>query len=429
MKINEIRNELLGEMYYDIDHPSGLKILIMPKAGYTSTYAIFSTKYGSIDTVIETKDGSFREIPEGTAHFLEHKLFESEDLDAFERFAKTGASANAYTSFDRTGYLFSCSANFKENLEILLDFVQNPYFTQATVEKEQGIIGQEIDMYKDIPDWEVLFNCLRNMYHKHPVRIDIAGTQESIAQITADTLYDCYNNFYNLNNMVLAIAGNTTVEEVLEVADAVLRPVEGKMAQRKLTDEPREVLTDYCEKKLSVATPQFILGFKEEWDTPERTAKEEITMEILLDMITGPSTDLYKRLFDANLINHNFGFEYFTGFGYSCVLFSGESNDPKKVSEEIKKEIKAFRENGFDEKVFERTKKKLYGRMIMGMNDVDVLANNMALSYFAGENVFTDFETYKTVTVEDIKEMLDKTLDEKSSTLSVILPNRGDLNE
>ena len=423
MKINEIRNELLGEMYYDIDHPSGLKILIMPKAGYASTYAIFATKYGSIDTMIEAKDGTFREIPEGTAHFLEHKLFESEDLDAFERFAKTGASANAYTSFDRTGYLFSCSANFSENLEILLDFVQNPYFTHATVEKEQGIIGQEIDMYKDIPDWEVMFNCLRNMYHNLPVRIDIAGTQESIAQITADMLYDCYNNFYNLNNMVLAIAGNTTVEEVLEVADRVLKPVEGKMAQRKIIDEPREVIADYCEKKLSVATPQFMLGFKEEWDTPERTAKEEITMEILLDMISGPSTDLYKRLFDANLINNNFGFEYFTGFGYSCVLFAGESNDPKAVAEEIKKEINAFRENGFDEKVFERTKKKLYGRMIMGMNDVDGLANNMAVSYFADEDVFTDFETYKTVTVEDIREMLSKTLDERYSTLSVILPN------
>ncbi len=423
MKINEIRNELLGEMYYDIDHPSGLKILIMPKAGYASTYAIFATKYGSIDTMIEMKDGSFREIPEGTAHFLEHKLFESEDLDAFERFAKTGASANAYTSFDRTGYLFSCSANFKKNLEILLDFVQNPYFTQATVEKEQGIIGQEIDMYKDIPDWEVMFNCLRNMYHNLPVRIDIAGTQESIAQITADMLYDCYNNFYNLNNMVLAIAGNTTVEEVLEVADAVLKPVEGKMAQRKVIDEPREVISDYCEKKLSVATPQFMLGFKEQWDTPERTAKEEITMEILLDMIAGPSTDLYKRLFDANLINSECGFEYFTGFGYSCVLFAGESKDPKAVAEEIKKEIRHFRENGFDEKVFERTKKKLYGRMIMGMNDVDGLANNMAVSFFAGEDVFTDFETYKTVTVEDVRDMLNKTLDERYSTLSVILPN------
>lgn len=423
MNIKEVRNELLNEKYYDIDHPSGLKILVMPKENYSSTYAIFATKYGSIDTMIQMSDGSFKEIPEGTAHFLEHKLFESEDLDAFERFAKTGASANAYTSFERTGYLFSCSANFKKNLEILLDFVQNPYFTQATVEKEQGIIGQEIDMYKDAPDWEVMFNCLRTMYHNLPVRIDIAGTQESIAQITAKTLYGCYDNFYNLHNMVLAIAGNADVDEIVEVADKVLKPVEGKMAQRKVIDEPEEVIDSYIEEKLSVATPQFMFGFKESWDTPERTTKEEISMEILLDMISGQSSELYKRLFDGKLINNSFGFEYFTGFGYSCVLFAGESNDPKKVAEEIVGEIGRFRETGFDETAFERTKKKLYGRMIMGMNDIEGLANNMAVSYFAGEDVFTDFEIFKTVTLDDVNDIFKKTLDENRSVLSVINPN------
>lgn len=423
MNIKEVRNELLNEKYYDIDHPSGLKILVMPKENYSSTYAIFATKYGSIDTMIQMSDGSFKEIPEGTAHFLEHKLFESEDLDAFERFAKTGASANAYTSFERTGYLFSCSANFKKNLEILLDFVQNPYFTQATVEKEQGIIGQEIDMYKDAPDWEVMFNCLRTMYHNLPVRIDIAGTQESIAQITAKTLYGCYDNFYNLHNMVLAVAGNADVDEIIEVADKVLKPVEGKMAQRKVIDEPEEVIDSYIEEKLSVATPQFMFGFKESWDTPERTTKEEISMEILIDMISGQSSELYKRLFDGKLINNSFGFEYFTGFGYSCVLFAGESNDPKKVAEEIVGEIGKFRETGFDETAFERTKKKLYGRMIMGMNDIEGLANNMAVSYFAGEDVFTDFEIFKTVTLDDVNDIFKKTLDENRSVLSVINPN------
>ena len=423
MNIKEVRNELLNEKYYDIDHPSGLKILVMPKENYSSTYAIFATKYGSIDTMIQMSDGSFKEIPEGTAHFLEHKLFESEDLDAFERFAKTGASANAYTSFERTGYLFSCSANFKKNLEILLDFVQNPYFTQATVEKEQGIIGQEIDMYKDAPNWEVMFNCLRTMYHNLPVRIDIAGTQESIAQITAKTLYGCYDNFYNLHNMVLAVAGNADVDEIVEVADKVLKPVEGKMAQRKVIDEPEEVIDNYIEEKLSVATPQFMFGFKENWDTPERTTKEEISMEILLDMISGQSSELYKRLFDGKLINNSFGFEYFTGFGYSCVLFAGESNDPKKVAEEIVGEIGKFRETGFDKTAFERTKKKLYGRMIMGMNDIEGLANNMAVSYFAGEDVFTDFEIFKTVTLDDVNDIFKKTLDENRSVLSVINPN------
>ena len=422
MNIKEVRNELLNERFYDIDHPSGLKILVMPKENYSSSYAIFATKYGSIDTMIQMSDGTFKEIPEGTAHFLEHKLFESEDLDAFERFSKTGASANAYTSFERTGYLFSCSANFKKNLEILLDFVQNPYFTQATVEKEQGIIGQEIDMYKDVPDWEVMFNCLRTMYHNLPIRIDIAGTHESIAQITAETLYGCYDNFYNLHNMVLAVAGNVSVDEVIEVADKVLKPVEGRMAQRKLIDEPHEVIDSYVEEKLSVATPQFMFGFKENWDTPERTTKEEITMEILLDMISGQSSELYKRLFDGKLINNSFGYEYFTGFGYSCVLFAGESSNPKRVAQEIVAEIKKFRETGFEKSAFDRTKKKLYGRMIMGMNDVDGIANNMVVSYFAGEDVFADFEIYKTVTLDDVNELFAKALDEKYSVLSVINP-------
>ena len=423
MNIKEVKNELLNERYFDIDHSSGLKILVMPKENYSSSYAIFATKYGSIDTMIQMKDGSFKEIPEGTAHFLEHKLFESEDLDAFERFAKTGASANAYTSFDRTGYLFSCSANFKKNLEILLDFVQNPYFTQATVEKEQGIIGQEIDMYKDAPDWEVMFNCLRTMYHNLPVRVDIAGTQESIAKISAETLYGCYDNFYNLHNMVLAVAGNVSVDEEIEAADKMLKPVDGKMAQRKVIEEPKEVFDSYVEEKLSVATPQFMFGFKESWDTPERTAKEEVTMEILLDMLSGPSSELYRRLFDEKLINNSFGFEYFTGFGYSCVLFAGESTDPRRVADEIVEEIKNFRKNGFDAAAFERTKKKLYGRMIMGMNDVDGIANNMVVSYFAGEDIFTDFDIYKTVTLDDVAELFEKTLDEEYSVLSVIKPN------
>lgn len=423
MKIEEIRNEQLGESFFDITHPSGLKILVMPKKGYSGAFAIFATKYGSIDTALPQSDGSYKEIPEGTAHFLEHKLFESEDLDAFERFAKTGASANAYTSFDRTGYLFSCTGNFKKNLEILLDFVQHPYFTQQTVEKEQGIIGQEIMMYKDAPDWECTFNVLRALYHNHPVKVDIAGSCKSIAEISADLLYECYNSFYDLGNMVLSIAGNVDVEDVIEVADRVIEKTATRsLIQRKPVDEPKEIVADYIEEKLAVGTPQFMLGFKETWDTPERTTKEEIAMDMLLDIISGPSSDLYKKLLDMKLINTTFSYEYFTGFGYSAVLFGGESSDPKSVQNEINAELERFRENGIDEKTFSRTRKKLYGRMIMGLNDVDDIANDMALSYFAGENIFTDFEIYKTITTEYLEELLSKTLNADYSALSVILP-------
>lgn len=423
MRIKEVRNERLDEMYYDISHPSGLKILVMPKSGYSGAYGIFMTKYGSIDVQLPQPDGSYKTIPEGTAHFLEHKLFESEDLDAFERFAKTGASANAYTSFDRTGYLFSCSGNFKQNLEILLDFVQHPYFTQQTVEKEQGIIGQEIMMYKDVPDWEIMFNLFRAMYHNHPLRTDIAGTCESIAEITADLLYDCYNSFYNLGNMVLAIAGNVNVDDILEVADRVIdKTADGGLVERKVVDEPKEVLSHYTEEKLSVSSPQFMLGFKENYPIPAQPTKRELAVDMILDIIASPSSSLYKRLLDKKLINTTFSYEYFTGFGYSAVLFGGESVDPKAVEAEIKAEIQRFRENGISEKEFLRTRKKMYGRMIMGLNDIDEIANNMAISYFWDEDVFTDFEEYEKITVDYLNEVIKEVMLEEYSVLSVILP-------
>ncbi|WP_312640611.1 EF-P 5-aminopentanol modification-associated protein YfmH, partial [Hydrogenoanaerobacterium sp.] len=220
-----ISSERLGENYVKIKHSSGLTMLLCPKPQFSSAYALFGAEIGSIDTTFKTsKDNDFVTVPAGIAHYLEHKLFESEDGDAFERYAKTGASANAYTSFDKTAYLFSCADNFKESIEILLDFVTHPYFTEETVRKEQGIIGQEIKMYDDNPDWRVLFNLLGALYVNNPVRVDIAGTVESIAEIDADLLYRCYNTFYNLNNMVLVVAGNFEIDTVLEAADRILKP-------------------------------------------------------------------------------------------------------------------------------------------------------------------------------------------------------------
>jgi predicted Zn-dependent peptidase len=231
----KISDPALEESYYRTKHPTGLEIQVWQKPGYASSFAFFSTKYGSVDMDIVRPDGSSYQIPAGTAHFLEHKLFESEDLDAFERFSKTGASANAWTSLDHTGYLFNASGHFEENLEILLDFVRHPYFTEETVQKEQGIIGQEIRMGHDNPGrraWQLLLEAL---YDNHPIRVDIAGTQESIAQITAEILYDCYHNFYDLHNMILTVAGNADPETVLKIADKVLgtESVEGSMQVRK----------------------------------------------------------------------------------------------------------------------------------------------------------------------------------------------------
>ena len=256
--MKEIKSEILGEKYFEVDHKSGLKIFIMPKENYSSSYAVFGTKYGSIDTKFKRSDSDeWITVPEGIAHFLEHKLFENEDLDAFARYAKTGASANAYTSFDKTCYLFQCSGNFEASLEILLDFVTHPYFTKETVEKEQGIIGQEITMYYDVAGWMSTFNLLRCLYKNHPVRIDIAGTVESIAQITDRLLYDCYNTFYNLNNMCLAVVGDVTPEQVLAVCDKMLEKAEPLSIERSFDDEPREIVESYAEYNLAMSMPVF----------------------------------------------------------------------------------------------------------------------------------------------------------------------------
>ena len=412
----------LEESYREILHSSGLTIRVLHKSGYKSSFALFATKYGSIDTKIQMPDGSFRTIPEGTAHFLEHKLFESEDLDAFARFAATGASANAFTSFDMTAYLFSCADRFSENLEILLDFVQSPYFTEETVRKEQGIIGQEIRMYRDSADWEVEFNLLSALYHHHPVRIDIAGTEQTIARIYADLLHGCYRNFYNLGNMTLCVAGGATAEEVLAVADKVLKETGGKAAVREYVPEPLTPCQSYIEERLPVTTPSFALGYKEPISTPERTTKEVICTEILLEAIAGKSSALYRELLGQGLVNNGFAAQYFHGFGYANAEFSGESRDPQKTSQIIREAVRHIRENGISADSFERARRRLYGRMVMQFNDVDSIAIQMAETFFAGEGLFDAAQVCRTLTVDDANARLGEILQDEYTALSVILP-------
>ncbi len=419
--IKYIENDILGEGYYSIDHKSGLRIYVYPKTDYASTYAVFGTKYGSIDTRFKRSDRlSFTEIPAGTAHFLEHKLFESEELDAFQRYAATGASANAYTSFDRTCYLFTCTGHFKENLEILLDFVRHPYFTEETVRKEQGIIGQEIDMYKDSPEWECLFNLLAAMYHNHPVKIDIAGTKESIAQITADMLFSCYETFYNLSNMALAVAGKATVEEVLEVADRLLTADENVTVERAFEEEPEGIVKEYVEEKLPVATPVFTLGFKENFSDSGRSLKNEIGMSLLLDIIAGQISPLYKELLDEGLINGTFGTEFFTGHSYYATLFSGESVAPEKVAEKIKDRIAQLKDEGITEEQFETVRKKQYGKTVRALMDVDTIANSLIVSHFENEELFEEFEVIKSIELDFVNSLLNKCFDNHKAVLSVV---------
>ena len=425
-KLTEIKNERLHEKYYSIDHDSGLKILVLPKEKFKSTYAIIGTRYGSIDTDFRLAgEEAFTHVPEGIAHYLEHKLFESEDLDAFQRYAKTGASANAYTSFDKTCYLFSCTENFKASLEILLDFVTHPYFTPETVQKEQGIIGQEIKMCQDDPDWETLFLLLRSMYKAHPVRVDIAGTVESIRDITADLLYTCYNTFYNFSNMVLCVVGNVTPEDVLEVADRVLVPARSVSIERKWCREPSAVCTPYAEKHLPVAAPIFSLGFKEEIASPERSLSEILLSNMLLEIIAGKTSPLYNTLLEDGLLNTSFYTEYFCGYGYAASIFTGETPNAKEVQKRIVERIHALQKTGIKEADFLRIQKKFYGRAVMELNDIESLANNMVAAHFCGEGPFDEIAVLERLTLDDLNQRLRSALNTENCALTVIQPEES----
>lgn len=419
-----IKSDRAGEQYYKISHPSGLDILVWEMDGFSTTEALFGTKYGSINTRFKTnKDADFVDVPEGIAHFLEHKLFENENCDVFELYAKTGANANAYTSFDKTCYLFSCSDKYKESLEILLSFVQEPYFTEATVQKEQGIIGQEIRMCDDNPNWRVFFNLLRALYKNHPVRIDIAGTVESIAKIDADLLYRCYNTFYNLNNMVLSIAGNVKVDEVLEIADKYLKPCEDIKLETAFPEEPEEINQREVVQKLPVGMPLFNIGFKAKPSSGKELVRNEMLASIALSLIAGSTSPLYKEMFDDGLINSSFFSEVFTGDGYFVNILGGESKNPDEVFKKVIAEIERVKVDGLDKERFEIIKKSKYGQIIRSFNNVEACASLMLNSHFIGVDAFETLETLATIKLEDVQNSLSELFDTSKAAISILKAN------
>lgn len=418
--IKTFKNSLIDEEIKVFQHKSGLKVYVCEKTEYTSSYAVFGTRYGSIDTKFRVSKGDFIEVPEGIAHYLEHKLFESEELDAFARFAKTGASANAFTSFDRTCYLFSCGNKFEENFRILLDFVQHPYFTEQTVQKEQGIIGQEIQMYDDSAPWRVLFNLLTALYKNHPVRIDIAGTVESISKINAELLYDCYNTFYNLNNMFICVAGNVEAEKVFEICNEMLINGEPIEIERAMPDEADSVVQDRIEISLPVSMPLFTVGFKEKCEKPQKSLKQKVLSEIVLKCIFSDDTALYKELFDKGLINDAFGAEYFSGHGYSATIIEGESENPDEVREIINKYILGYIEKGVPESDIERAVKAFYGNSLRSFNSAESIAMNLVDSAFCEYDVFGEFDIVKNITKQDVDERIKEMFAVENSAISIV---------
>lgn len=421
MEKNIIKSERTGDSCIHVKHKSGLDIYICEMPGFSSVEALFGTKYGSINTMFKMRDDEdYTVVPEGIAHFLEHKLFENEDCDVFELYAKTGASGNAFTSFDKTCYLFNCSKNYQESLRILLDFVQKPYFTQATVDKEQGIIGQEIKMTNDNPDWRLFFNLLRGMYHNHPVKIDIAGTVESIAQIDADLLYKCYYTFYNLNNMVLSIAGNIKAEEVLAICDECLKPCEDKGLETVFPDEPESIVTPEIYENQPVGATLFSIGYKCASCSGMERLKKTMAASIAASMLTDASTDMYKKLLDEEIINSSFASEVFYGDGYFTVIFSGESDKPEIVRQSLADEIGRIITDGLNEKDFARIKKSTYGSLIRELNNVEAVANLLINAHMDGVSPYDTINVLSELTSGDVYEFIKNELCEDKTVLSVI---------
>lgn len=424
MKRDIIENSRTGEKYTRILHDSGLEILIWKTEGYSVKRALFGTRYGSVNTTFKTAaDEDYVTVPNGIAHYLEHKLFENEDCDVFELYAATGASGNAYTSFDKTCYLFSCTDNFIPSLRILLDFVQKPYFTEETVRKEQGIIGQEIRMYDDNPDWRVFFNLLEGIYHENPVRIDIAGTVESIAQINADLLYRCYRTFYNLHNMTLAIAGDVSEEEILKVCDELLIPAQDNDLSSIVPEEPDTVKDSFIEQSFEVNVPLFNLGYKSSPVKNEDIVRNTVLANLTEEIIVGETSCFYKTLYDEGLINSSFYTETFSGDGFFVPIFAGESRDPEKVRALINGEIERLKKEGFDRDRFEAEKKRYYGSLIYELGSPESIANLLINTGLRGTgNAFDTIEVVAEITPDDALEFLKERFDTGNCTLSVVRP-------
>ncbi|MFD0680083.1 MULTISPECIES: EF-P 5-aminopentanol modification-associated protein YfmH [unclassified Paenibacillus] len=413
------------ETLYAEQLPNGLSVFVLPKEGFSKTYATFSTKYGSIDNHFQVEGSQEIKVPDGIAHFLEHKMFEEPTGDIFSVFASRGASANAFTSFDKTAYLFSATEDIHDNLQTLLDFVQNPYFTDENVEKEKGIIGQEIKMYEDNPDWRSYFGLIETMYHKHPVHIDIAGTVESISHITKELLYDCYHTFYHPSNMSLFVVGGVKPEEIMELVKQNQAAKDYKPQGtiiRHFESEPSGVKQKEKVTLLPVSLPKCLFGCKE----PEQTAKgkelleRELTMKLLLDILLSPSSTIYQKLYDEQLISDSFGSEYNIGENYAFSVLGGDTKDPEKLISRVCEEIDLVKAKGIDAADFERSRKKKIGGFMRSLNSPEAIANEFTKYRFKDIDLFDILPVYEKLKIEDVNEVLQKHFDWNQLAVSIV---------
>lgn len=427
--MNKIVNDILKEELYYEKLENGLDVYFMPKPGFNQKYAVLATNYGSNELeFIPIGETEKIRVNEGIAHFLEHKMFEQPDGgNAFDKFSKWGANANAFTNFTMTAYLFSTTENFYESLEHLIDYVQTPYFTDENVEKEKGIIEQEIKMYDDDPDWNVYFNCLKAMYVNYPARIDIAGTVDSIYKITKEELYKCYNTFYNPGNMALFVVGDLEVDKVMEVVKEANNYDVQKLSQKIevfYPDEPETVKEKEIVQKFPVSMPMFNIAFKDNkvGIRGNELLKKEVITDILIDMIFKKGSSLYEDLYMKGLINENFGAGFSSQVDYAFTIIGGDSKDPREVKRVILEFIDKYKKEGLLEDDFERSKKKKIGNFLKYFDSVNFIGNNFIAYNFKGINMLDYLDVVKEITFEEVEERLNSHFKEEFCTISIVEP-------
>lgn len=410
----------LNETIYEYVHTSGVRVFMVPKKGFLKSGAYFATHFGSIDyNFVPIGEKEFKTVPDGVAHFLEHKVFEQPDnSNVFDMFSKYGANANAYTSFDMTTYYFWCTENFKENLKILVEFVQSPHFTKENVEKEQGIIGQEIRMYDDDPNWKCYFNMLGCLYNNFSVKKDIAGTVESISEITPEILYTCYNTFYHPSNMTLCLVGDFDPEDMKNYLENILLKKENaEDVARKYETEPQNVAKSYISQKMSVSTPLYAIGFKDTANAKNiehRRAAFKIAMQLFL----GTGSPLYAKLYGGGKITPSFGFDYTGEKEFAFAEISDESPFGKEVAEIIVAEAKKFSVSETD---FERIKRKMFGKGLSIFDDPDDYAGTLSRYTVKNLDLYKLFEAYDNITPSEIEDLVKTCFAEENMALSEII--------
>lgn len=418
-----IENLKVKEKLYIDKLENGLTVMIVPKKGVQKKYIIWGTHYGSNDSkFVVPGETNETQVPDGVAHFLEHKMFEQENgVNSLDALTSLGVNANAYTTNNHTAYLYECTDKFYEALDEFMDYVQHPYFTDQNVEKEKGIIGQEIMMYDDYPEWKVYQNALEAMYHYHPVRLDVTGTIDTISGIDKDILYKCYNTFYSPSNMAMVICGDFEPEEILEeVKKRLLDKKSNGEIKRIYPYEPEEILKEKVEQKMDVNTPLFVIGIKDKEAEMQEKVKKHIAIEILLNIIIGQSSDLYKELYNSGAIYSMPSLEYEFAKGYAHVLITGQAKEPEEVLNKLQKTIEDMKVNGINKDDFNRSKKMIYGSYIKEYDSVGDIARMFLADCFKGINSFDYIEEIDTVNSDYAKQVLVDVFQKDKMVISIV---------